>query len=729
METLDPNSDFDLNSPNKRLKTESLALNPPVPSPIDKGKAPIIAEHNDESEDDYESPEISSPQNCGICFLEEGKTVRGLIDSCGHYFCFLCIIEWSKIESRCPLCRGRFSTIRRVRNDGSFIGEGSVRVPVRDQFYDPFGEPVDRYAQAKCGVCNGANDESLLLLCDLCDSPSHTYCVGLGATVPEGNWYCRDCALLQAEQDDNEMGYHGVASTVLDSDDEQLSTSASVSIFDIVRDPCQKVPDSGTNRLLKLVSQDPTKFSASAIISDQRNNASSGLHGANANLKPSAAVSDEPTARTLQNCRNVQRHINALRENWDAVRSGSVSFSFALSDSFHHGTQQKNVVGTSSKKSCKLPTSSCDTSHSKEPYNVDRAWKLMNLAKTPTNKSKSLSKIAQNKAPQNKAPTVTRDKFGRKCELSGRKDLMYPRLEKKHYDKVSEQPVRSLGIHQSTSIVSHAPITSGSKHQKFCDPKFSERPRDIQTIMKAKLTDNRECLASSEKLHGRLSSVDGSALSASMCRPITGGDDVSCSRLKKRKISSVNQVRNFEISAPNKGELRALAQADICCYEAGLPSPANLGGRPSNLSDFPCSTSSYEPITSSLAKLEGRKRTSCPGEVSNKINSKVMKDDEAKAEILSLVKLNLKLLSKNKQIGVDAFKEIARRSTHTILASCGFEHRKIVRSLPTLVCNHANQTQQRGRSTIVPSSCRECFYAFVKDVVNSILSEKLKDVG
>ena len=138
METLDPNSDFDLNSPNKRLKTETLALNPPVPSPIDKGKAPIIAENNDESEDDYVSSEISSPQNCGICFLEEGKTTRGLIDSCGHYFCFLCIIEWSKIESRCPLCRGRFSTIRRVRKDGSFIGEGSVRVPVRDQVWFMF---------------------------------------------------------------------------------------------------------------------------------------------------------------------------------------------------------------------------------------------------------------------------------------------------------------------------------------------------------------------------------------------------------------------------------------------------------------------------------------------------------------------------------------------------------------------------------------------------------------
>lgn len=32
-----------------------------------------------------------------------------------------------------------------------------------------------------------------MLLCDLCDSPAHTYCVGLGREVPEGNWYCEGC--------------------------------------------------------------------------------------------------------------------------------------------------------------------------------------------------------------------------------------------------------------------------------------------------------------------------------------------------------------------------------------------------------------------------------------------------------------------------------------------------------------------------------------------------------
>lgn len=32
-----------------------------------------------------------------------------------------------------------------------------------------------------------------MLLCDLCDSPAHTFCVGLGREVPDGNWYCEGC--------------------------------------------------------------------------------------------------------------------------------------------------------------------------------------------------------------------------------------------------------------------------------------------------------------------------------------------------------------------------------------------------------------------------------------------------------------------------------------------------------------------------------------------------------
>lgn len=105
-ETLDQK--FPKNSPNKRLKTQN--------SPSYKGKLKV--------EDEW---------SCGICLYEEGKAIRGYIDSCDHYFCFVCIMEWAKVESRCPMCKRRFSSIRRPPKDGVFSVERVVNVPVRDQ--------------------------------------------------------------------------------------------------------------------------------------------------------------------------------------------------------------------------------------------------------------------------------------------------------------------------------------------------------------------------------------------------------------------------------------------------------------------------------------------------------------------------------------------------------------------------------------------------------------------
>ena len=65
------------------------------------------------------------------------------------------------------------------------------------QVYQPSEEEIrgflDPYANVVCVECQQGGDDNLMLLCDLCDSPSHTYCVGLGREVPEGNWYCNGC--------------------------------------------------------------------------------------------------------------------------------------------------------------------------------------------------------------------------------------------------------------------------------------------------------------------------------------------------------------------------------------------------------------------------------------------------------------------------------------------------------------------------------------------------------
>ncbi|KAG2272702.1 hypothetical protein Bca4012_085841 [Brassica carinata] len=137
---------------------------------------------------------------CGICLSEEDmRRLKGTLDCCSHYFCFTCIMEWSKVESRCPLCKQRFRTISKPARSthGVDLREVVINVPERDQVYQPSEEELrsylDPYENIICSECHQGEDDGLMLLCDLCDSSAHTYCVGLGREVPEGNWYCECC--------------------------------------------------------------------------------------------------------------------------------------------------------------------------------------------------------------------------------------------------------------------------------------------------------------------------------------------------------------------------------------------------------------------------------------------------------------------------------------------------------------------------------------------------------
>ncbi|KAF5186195.1 Phd and ring finger domain-containing [Thalictrum thalictroides] len=153
--------------------------------------------------------EDTGKQVCGICFSEEGDgIVRGTLNCCSHYFCFACIMEWSKVESRCPLCKQRFATIRKHTNSslGIHLRNLVIPIPRRDQVYQPSEEEVrgylDPYDGVVCIECHLGGEDSLMLLCDICDSPAHTFCVGLGREVPEGNWYCRGCRVSNSGPSD-----------------------------------------------------------------------------------------------------------------------------------------------------------------------------------------------------------------------------------------------------------------------------------------------------------------------------------------------------------------------------------------------------------------------------------------------------------------------------------------------------------------------------------------------
>lgn len=108
-------------APVKKLPEEQNSIHPPINRPGRKGK---------EKEEEVK-PE-KGKQVCGICLSEEGKrTVQGTLNCCSHYFCFTCIVEWSKVESRCPLCKQRFVTISKAARFD--LRPVVITVPERDQ--------------------------------------------------------------------------------------------------------------------------------------------------------------------------------------------------------------------------------------------------------------------------------------------------------------------------------------------------------------------------------------------------------------------------------------------------------------------------------------------------------------------------------------------------------------------------------------------------------------------
>ncbi|KAK7284406.1 hypothetical protein RJT34_19152 [Clitoria ternatea] len=154
-------------------------------------------------------------QVCGICLSEENKRrLRGVLNCCTHYFCFACIMEWSKVESRCPLCKQRFKTISKPARatSGIDLREVVIQVPERDQVYQPSEEElrsyIDPYEYVICSECHQGGDDGLMLLCDICDTPAHTYCVGLGREVPEGNWYCEGCRPVALGSSNSQVQEH-----------------------------------------------------------------------------------------------------------------------------------------------------------------------------------------------------------------------------------------------------------------------------------------------------------------------------------------------------------------------------------------------------------------------------------------------------------------------------------------------------------------------------------------
>ncbi|KAI9175001.1 hypothetical protein LWI28_026050 [Acer negundo] len=663
--------------PNKRLKT-------------------LIIPEPDPNQESSKLMEESYSVCCGICLLEEGRSIRGQIDSCNHYFCFVCIIEWSRIESTCPMCKQRFTTIRRPPKEGVFSSERIVNVPKRDQIYNGLGNasigPFDPYQHVTCSVCHGVTDESLLLLCDLCDVAAHTFCVGLGATVPEGDWFCYDCTVLRTEHDNNTeidtgdgnediFGNSGAEqnntrinidggsqsmianseSEIYNADIDENSvviapTDAHVSIFDIVHE------ELNIGRSCQITSSLPDQLSTSVV-------SGTGIRRTNWN---NAGKPTESGARTLHHCRNVQSRIRTLRENWNKLQNGSLGFSSSssiesggessrghnISKRFHGGSGQPQSTSSRSFQQLRAQDGLLGEiiqDGYRSPFVVNKAWKMMKIAKSMPQTRRRASSVHE----ASKHPSV------------------------KGYAS-QQATVKGYGSRQATNTSSSINIVKKQQSGKCNIRSIQIEKRCIYYSDESEIQNHKSLTSTNAQTQSYANHVNGTR---SLAEDVSGASS-RVSHEQGGSSCSLNLVRSVPgtyNSCNSKPEL--------------------------NMS------SSIKIDTPEIKDMLGK----------GHIQRKAGKDDDGKREIQSLVKLNLKVLSREKKLEFDKFKEVARLATHTILAACGLEHRKLgIRSFPiSVVCSHTEDIKQIHKSTILPDSCRECFYVFVKDVVQSIMFEEV----
>lgn len=164
------------------------------------------------------------------------------LDGCEHIIHDACIRSWAKKTNTCPICRTPFHSVRVYNgvdgttatprptpaprpqhplksspttvsrvfadivfsplfcNTGTAVSTYTVQDKKQVAEFDVqqwLGENAEEEEEESnpCPVCNSAEREDILLLCDSCDAAYHTHCIGLDH-IPDGDWYCMECAHL-----------------------------------------------------------------------------------------------------------------------------------------------------------------------------------------------------------------------------------------------------------------------------------------------------------------------------------------------------------------------------------------------------------------------------------------------------------------------------------------------------------------------------------------------------
>uniref|UniRef100_A0A915KGV6 E3 ubiquitin-protein ligase Topors n=1 Tax=Romanomermis culicivorax TaxID=13658 RepID=A0A915KGV6_ROMCU len=89
----------------------------------------------------------SPSEKCAICLCSPEN--RSYTDSCFHEFCFVCLLEWSKVKTECPLCKLKFKNIIHNIRSMSDFDEFEVKEPQRQT---TGGREIERVGRGNVSV-------------------------------------------------------------------------------------------------------------------------------------------------------------------------------------------------------------------------------------------------------------------------------------------------------------------------------------------------------------------------------------------------------------------------------------------------------------------------------------------------------------------------------------------------------------------------------------------------
>ncbi|EKJ70734.1 hypothetical protein NXS19_011725 [Fusarium pseudograminearum] len=168
-----------------------------------------------------ESAPIPATTTTATEVLEDDSNYLNIVaelDGCDHIIHDACIRSWAKKTNTCPICRCPFHSVRVYNGvDGTAISKYDVQDKKQVAEFDVrqwLGENPEEEEEEQgnpCPICNSSEREDVLLLCDSCDAAYHTHCIGL-EVIPDGDWYCMECAHLFHMVDEPEATEAGESS-------------------------------------------------------------------------------------------------------------------------------------------------------------------------------------------------------------------------------------------------------------------------------------------------------------------------------------------------------------------------------------------------------------------------------------------------------------------------------------------------------------------------------------